>query len=526
MKSILKIIAGIGVICGGCWEEGQPEQIPGKITVEFTSILEGEVTTKVSENRWELGDTIGVFMKQSGFELSLDRIVNGAGNVPYRTSGNGNFITTLSDAIVYPEDGRKVDFIAYYPYSQNISDCVYGVNVAQQSSAAKVDLLYADNARGLNLEMTSVPLFFSHQLSRVILNIESGKGVNRLDGLEVTLAGMKTKADFRLADATLLTDENSIADIKVPLAADGEGRRGEVVVLPTADLKNVKLNIVLDGKSQSISIPTLGFEKGKTYTYGLKLENSSVVLDPDLEVPEYRTWLETPQLTQQTMTKCMYVVHYMPNDKNARNYSMLYDTIQKLAYWVAYPLCTSHTGSSGYSGAWDYDPQIKPELQPCLENSFNGYDRGHQIPSGDRTCDRTTNITTFYYTNMTAQVGKGMNQTIWANLENQIRSWRSGVDTLYVVTGAMIKTLTDQNISYVKDNNGKNVAKPKYYFKVLARRIGGAYQTIGFRMENRVYSNSDYNACRVTVADLERETGFTFFPNIPQETKNTIGSAW
>lgn len=202
---------------------------------------------------------------------------------------------------------------------------------------------------------------------------------------------------------------------------------------------------------------------------------------------------------------------------------MLYDTDLKIAYWVAYPLCGYYLGDSGRTDAWDFDPSIPNGLQANLGKGFNGYDRGHQIPSGDRTGSRSMNTATFYYTNMTPQIGKGLNQTIWADLEGAVRGWSSGIDTLYVVTGAMPVTQTDKNITYVDDNSGKDVAVPKYYFKALARRISstGSYQTIAFKMDQKRYSGNDYAQCALSVNELEEITGFTFFPNIDDQYKNS-----
>ena len=65
-----------------------------------------------------------------------------------------------------------------------------------------------------------------------------------------------------------------------------------------------------------------------------------------------------------------------------------------------------------------------------------------------------------------------LNQGIWANLEGKIRVWSAQTDTLYVVTGAMVTTKTDKNVDYVDNNSNKQVAKPKYYYKVLAMKQG------------------------------------------------------
>ena len=48
------------------------------------------------------------------------------------------------------------------------------------------------------------------------------------------------------------------------------------------------------------------------------------------------------------------------------------------------------------------------------------------------------------------------------------------------------------------------------------------YYTIGFRFDNKQYSGTDYDSYRVTVSQLEQETGFTFFPSLSDETKGKI----
>jgi endonuclease G len=197
---------------------------------------------------------------------------------------------------------------------------------------------------------------------------------------------------------------------------------------------------------------------------------------------------------------------------------MLFDKKYKLAYWVAYPLHASYIGSSGRTDAWQYDPLVPQSSQPDLSSSFgSGYDRGHQIHSGDRTATAALNQTTFYYSNMTAQVSS-MNQGIWNNLESQVRSWTAQGDTMYVVTGASIRTAADQTITYAK-----GAAIPKYYYKALALKKGNDYYTIGFKIANAVIpSGTTYNNYRMTVSDLEKETGYTFFPKLSAQAKSTI----
>ena len=95
-----------------------------------------------------------------------------------------------------------------------------------------------------------------------------------------------------------------------------------------------------------------------------------------------------------------------------------------------------------------YDPSINPIYQANLSRGYhgNGLDRGHQMPSADRTASKAENATTFYYTNMTPQ-NSTLNQGMRANLEGKIRVWSAQTDTLYVVTGAMVTTKTDKTLT-------------------------------------------------------------------------------
>lgn len=238
------------------------------------------------------------------------------------------------------------------------------------------------------------------------------------------------------------------------------------------------------------------------------------------------SYFEIPKDT--TIPSCMKITRFLPGSRgNMRNYTMFYDTSMKLAYWVAYPLTSSYLGSSGRSEAWDYDPLIQPDYQPRLYNAYSGgYSRGHQIPSADRTFNNLENSTTFFFSNMTAQ-NYNLNGGIWADLEAKVRTWmRNGTDTMYVVTGAMIRTKTNQMVTYTSDNYGAKIAVPKYYYKALAQKRGSSYYTIAFKIDNaEPTASGTLKSYQLTVSDLEKETGYTFFPSLNSSVKSQINSA-
>lgn len=295
---------------------------------------------------------------------------------------------------------------------------------------------------------------------------------------------------------------------------------------------SVALYIASNGESKSRST-TVEVEFEGTTTVTLKLTQGAFVQAEAPEIDyEQTSWPEMPLVKQGDGN--LYVTHMTKaSGKTMRNYSMCYDPDVKAALWIAYPLHDCYTRKAvDRTDAWGYDPLIPAKYQVNMEKGMsNGYDRGHQVASADRLASYDMNSQTFYYTNMTAQVGAGMNQDIWNNLENMIRNEYICRDTLYVVTGCVMTTEDDTQVKWVDNRNGGKVAVPKAYFKVLLRTKSGNTgkavdnsnaTTIGFWYENRRYSYSTPRVSDVkSVDEIERLTGFTFFPQISDEIKET-----
>ncbi len=506
--------------------------------VRFSASIDGQIKTKATNSQWDANDGIGVFMKTgTGLSNAL------ASNKKYvTTAGDGEFKASATDqSIFYPESGT-VDFVAYYPYQQTLSGTSYAVNVANQSNQAAIDLMYA-TANGLSKNSTAAQLAFTHQLAKIEITVKNGNGVPSLTGLSALMVGFKNTAAFDLTTGTL-SGQSQVANFQAKTSVKNGVTVVEAIVIPTTDETGLKVTFAVNGKTYTLTPATNPkFEAGKKYALDVELrgeggdsgiaatlkstivnwtdvpsgsyslDQGTVVVNP----PTMSGYMETPVIT--TNSNSVYVFHDFPGRTGVRNYAMLYDKQLKMAYWVAYPLHSSYMGSSGRTDAWQFDPLLAQNVQPDLSTSYgNGYDRGHQIPSADRTATSALNQTTFYYSNMTAQVSS-MNQGIWANLENQVRTWSAQGDTLYVVTGAAAQSSTDKTVTY----SNKGSAIPKYYFKVLALKKGSDYYTIGFKIANAIIpTTTTYNNYRMTVSDLEKETGFTFFPKLSAQVKGTI----
>jgi len=241
--------------------------------VLFNTTVEGSVTSKAkaSDNTWDDGDAIGVFMKKGA---GLDGVVDGATNKKYTTAGSGAFspANPATDAIYFPEDGSNVDFIAYYPYAATLAANTYKVDVTTQTSQEDIDLLYSDNAAGLNKNSSDVTLNFKHQLAKVVFTINAGNGITDLTGLVVTITGTNTKADYALATG-VLSNEGTKANIIAKTTISGAQATSEAIVIPMDGMDGRKVTFAIPAGIFTWDVPsTEKFEKGKKNTYTVELK--------------------------------------------------------------------------------------------------------------------------------------------------------------------------------------------------------------------------------------------------------------
>ncbi|NDV79068.1 fimbrillin family protein [Dysgonomonas sp. 511] len=277
--NINKILFPLGIILLGilssCSED--QEYITQGEAIRFGSAIANQTGTKASYDEWDENDAIGIFMKTGS---GLTTIVDGAANRKHITSGDGNFsAASANDAVYFPKAGT-VDFIAYYPYASSLSGTVYNVDVSDQSSQEKIDLLYSDNAKEKKLN-DAVTLNFSHQLSKVIFNITADGEISTLAGLEVSITNMKTSAEFDLADKSLTNNGNATA-IVMKTTVNGSAATAEGILLPaTASTRKFLFTVAINGEPVTLEwdASSQAFAQGKKNTYNLTLSNRGVQME-------------------------------------------------------------------------------------------------------------------------------------------------------------------------------------------------------------------------------------------------------
>ena len=294
-----------------------------------------------------------------------------------------------------------------------------------------------------------------------------------------------------------------------------------------------------DDKARSASITLSCGDRKAVAT----LRQNAPSEDPQPEVDggssTKRRWMELPE-TRDDDGLYFYTHDMTVGSKTLRNYSFYWDEKALVAHWVAYPLNTALRGSGNRSEAWGLDPLLPASKQPTITSTFRGgWTRGHQIPSADRL-NRAANEATFYGTNMTPQE-YNFNGEIWARLEGTVRGWASRCDTLYVVTGCVVKGSTET----ARDVDGKTIKVPVSYYKAVlayskSNAANGGYRgcAVLLNHDNALAGQTvtKTHPSVMSVRALEEKLGINLFVNLPEavgasaaeaiETENPAGVSW
>lgn len=531
MKKPLLLFPLLILALCNCSKENNPfpDTDTEKAPVRFSSILLENDITRASGTIWDNGDEIGVFAVKHQSVLQSGNIIDNNENLPFVTTNGDGFFYAKSQNIYYPDKDASMDIIAYYPYKSDLNGYDYPVDITGQP-----EIFYSNNLKDISKDNPNNGLQFRRILSKIVFNVTPDIGERSLEGLTVSISGAKTLASFSLADGTLSVDEQSVKSIPMTISGDNDQKQASVVVLPSVQVNEISARFTVGDKTYIWTVPH-ALEAGKVYRYDIKLDGLSPIAgmsSPYMELPVYTTSGTAPysaaalhMVGSKTWLNSSYVD--ASTSSSIRNYSILFDTENRIPYWVAYPMHPMYMASGNRTDEWGYDPIIPTSVQPVLYSGWSGQslDRGHLLASADRNATRAINRTTFYFTNMAPQ-NSSMNSGTWSQLETKVRFWseQSGYDTLYVVTGCILPK-TPEPLTYAEDNDGKKSAVPKYLYKALLRKNNstGTYSSIAFKMEN-AYTGIPYTDSRniISIAELETETGFTFFPNLPADVAPTV----
>ena len=269
-------------------------------------------------------------------------------------------------------------------------------------------------------------------------------------------------------------------------------------------------------------------------------------------------WYETPLMNIQKSGNYLvnendgtqyYAIHMCsggekgPGGKTARNYTVCYSGKYHCPLWIAAPRHSMYVGSAGRNDSYRQDPDIPSSIQYSSKSTGGGCNKGHMLGSAERTSSKATNRDVFYYTNIAPQLSSNFNTGggRWNVLEEYVDT-QVCADTLYEVIGCYFEKYTDaygetQTPATISFCGRDDVVRPTMFYYILLRTKKGnsgkalsecsssELQCVAL-VRAHVNVRQDVTARELmSVADLEKITGVTYFPNVPNAPKNTFSAS-
>ena len=276
-----------------------------RAAVQFSSnIVTMNSVSRASANSWAVLDIIGIYMYE---ENTLD-VVETKENIPYftETGGATGSFKPQGAVIYFPDNGDKVRFMAYYPYKGVVTDDsdVFKVDVSDQSDQSAIDLLYsfhADAKYDKKSPGRKVSLVFTHQLTKVYVNVKAGDGLTNddLTNVAVSFAGLNTKADFALASG-VLSNASAPQPIALKSATTPQNYAAgfESIVLPSATIPTAQIVFDLNNGDEGSGVAsdqfTWNFDQALAphakHTLNATISRSGIVVEATIT-----DWIDTDE---------------------------------------------------------------------------------------------------------------------------------------------------------------------------------------------------------------------------------------
>lgn len=239
--------------------------------------------TRAFDDQRNAGDQIGIYTLKAG---TTD--IDAADNLAYRNNltegcaATANF-APAGEAAKLPDDGSKVDVVAYYPYSASAAAGVVELDVQKQDNQAAIDLLGA-KAEGVSANAPQAVLNFKHKLTKIFIRTTAEDG-SSLSDLKAYIKGMYTKVSYSaFADELSMVSGDTKKDVEMRSA---DGNYVEAIVLPNIDGNDAatrNIEFEHNGKVYKAAISAdVKFESGKKYVYnvtftatGVKIEGAGI----------------------------------------------------------------------------------------------------------------------------------------------------------------------------------------------------------------------------------------------------------
>ena len=203
-------------------------------------------------------------------------------------------------------------------------------------------------------------------------------------------------------------------------------------------------------------------------------------------------------------------------------YALAYSAERGTLLWAGWQVSVDWLGRTGRQDDFRPDGALPQEIYPVRPSDYSGYDRGHMVPSGDRTVSPQVNSETFLMTNIFPQTAAN-NRGPWRELENYGRDliYQQG-KSLYVLGG-----IYGQRDTLAADK----ITVPSRTWKVIlvfdkvnptAADVNTQTDVIAVDMPNARRLDDQWQTYLTSIDRIELATGYDLLSEVPEDIQAVI----
>ncbi len=205
------------------------------------------------------------------------------------------------------------------------------------------------------------------------------------------------------------------------------------------------------------------------------------------------------------------------------DYVLSYSQSRGTANWASWKLDQSWLGSAERQDDFRANETLPPGWYQVDGNDYkgSGYDRGHLVPSGDRTKSQAINSNTFLMTNIIPQAPDNNRET-WRRMEEYCRQLVDRGYELYIVAGVYggSKKIAEGQVTVPQQTWKVAIAVQSGQDPTAVTPNQAIVFAVDIPNNNRLSNN--WRRYQLPIDELETRTGMDFFEVLPDGLENVI----
>ena len=272
------ILAAAALSFAACSNNESDNQVQNPDNVIRLNASVGEITraaTAIQSQAFDEDALINIEVTPSATNTTISKVYKAGAAVGYVNSLTPNGSET---PFTWPATGT-VAIKAFYPSTVTSNGTTFSVETDQSDATnyKASDLMYATPIAAQAKQAGAVGLTFNHALTKIIVNLTAGTGVEESDiaACTVTLSAKKTAAITSGVAGTASTASDAAT------ITAGLGANNAAIIVPQEYAANADFITVTTAGNHSKTFQLSAeksFEAGKVYTYNLTVNMSEITL--------------------------------------------------------------------------------------------------------------------------------------------------------------------------------------------------------------------------------------------------------